>query len=70
MVKDKTMLPTNDYVFKRIFGHVGNEEITKGLLSAILKKKINNVKLDGNTILERDLQEDKMRSFRCKSRPR
>ena len=70
MVKDKTMLPTNDYVFKRIFGYVGNEEITKGLLSAILKKKINNVKLDGNTILERDLQEDKMRSFRCKSRPR
>ena len=24
-----SFVPTNDYVFKRIFGHVGNEEITK-----------------------------------------
>lgn len=70
MVKDETMLPTNDYVFARIFGHVGNEEITKGLLSAILKKKINSVDLSGNKILERDLQDDKMRSARCKSRLR
>lgn len=67
MVKDKAMLPTNDYVFKRIFGYVGNEEITKGLLSAILKKKINSVNLAGNKILEKDLQEDKMRSIRRKS---
>lgn len=29
MVKDKAMLPTNDYVFKRLFGYKGNEEITK-----------------------------------------
>ena len=25
----KIYTPKNDYVFKRIFGHVGNEEITK-----------------------------------------
>ena len=32
-IKDEeVMVPTNDYVFKRIFGHVGNEEIKKGLI--------------------------------------
>jgi len=67
MVKDKAMLPTNDYVFKRIFGQVGNEEITKGLLSAILKRKIKEVNLDGNKILEKDLMDDKVRSARHKS---
>ena len=32
----KLLKPTNDYVFKRIFGYVGNEEITKVLLNAII----------------------------------
>ena len=54
------MKPKNDYVFKRIFGHVGNEEITAGLLSSILNKKVNDVKLDCNTITEKDLLDDKI----------
>jgi len=70
MVKDKAMLPTNDYVFKRLFGYKGNEEITKGLLSAILKRNIKEVKLDGNKILEKDLIDDKVRGARYKSRLR
>ena len=49
------MVPINDYIFKRIFGYVGNEHITKDLLESILKIKINSVSLDGNTILEKDL---------------
>ena len=28
--------PKNDYVFKRIFGHQGNESITKSFISAVL----------------------------------
>ena len=44
-------IPTNDYVFKRIFGHVGNEEITKGLLNAILDTKVKKVDLDKNPII-------------------
>ena len=28
---EKLLDPKIDYVFKRIFGHVGNEDITKGL---------------------------------------
>ena len=54
------MVPTNDYIFKRIFGYVGNEHITKDLLESILKIKLNSISLDGNTILEKDLASDKI----------
>lgn len=50
----------NDYTFKRLFGHKGNEEITKGLLSIILQKKINEIDLDKNKILEKDLLTEKI----------
>ena len=50
----------NDYTFKRVFGYAGNEEITKGLLNAILKEKVTDVSLNCNTILERDLYDDKL----------
>ena len=56
----KLLNPKNDYTFKRIFGHKGNEEITKGLLSAILQKEIKKVDLDKNKILEKDLLTDKV----------
>ena len=49
-----------DYVFKRIFGRVGNEEITKDLLSTIMKEPIEEIELDKNPILERDLLDDKL----------
>ena len=52
--------PKIDYVFKRIFGHIGNEEITKGLLSAIIKEKIDDITLDCNPITEKDLFDDKV----------
>ena len=54
------MNPKNDYVFKRIFGHIGNEDITASLISSIVEKQITNVKLDNNTILEKDLFDDKV----------
>lgn len=54
------MVPTNDYIFKRIFGYVGNEHITKDLLESILKIKLNSISLDENTILEKDLASDKI----------
>ena len=52
--------PKNDYVFKRIFGHIGNENITKQMLSTILKTKINKISLEETPILEQDLVEDKV----------
>lgn len=47
-------------MFKRIFGHIGNEDITASLISSIVEKKITNVELDNNTILEKDLFDDKV----------
>ena len=52
--------PKNDYVFKRIFGHIGNEEITKGLLQSIIPDKIDKIELDSNPITEKDLLDDKV----------
>ena len=56
----KLLNPKNDYVFKRIFGHVGNENITKNLLSSILQQNITDVQLDSNPILEKNLLDDKV----------
>lgn len=53
-------MPTNDYVFKRIFGHVGNEEITKGLITSIIKQDIYEIKLNESPILEKDLKDEKL----------
>lgn len=47
-------------MFKKIFGHIGNEEITKELISSIINQKIEAINLEGNTILERDLFDDKL----------
>lgn len=68
MLKDEAMLPTNDYVFKRIFGKPGNEEITKGLVSAIIKKDIKKLEINENPILEKDLKDDKVGILDIKAR--
>ena len=53
MLIGKLLKPTNDYVFKRIFGYVGNEDITKALLMSILENiNIKNITLDCKEILE------------------
>ena len=60
MLIGKLLKPTNDYVFKRIFGYVGNEDITKALLMSILENiNIKNITLDCKEILEQDLRTDK-----------
>lgn len=56
----KQSIPTNDYVFKAIFGNVGNERITKNLISNILEKEVTSINLDENTFLEKDLSSDKV----------
>ena len=68
MQENKVMVPTNDYVFQRIFGHVGNEEITKGLVSSILKREIQKIELNEKTILEKDLKDDKVRNIGYKGK--
>ena len=56
----KLLSPKLDYVFKRIFGQVGNEEITCNLINSILENKVTKVELDKNTILEKDILDDKI----------
>ena len=60
IIEKQLLNPKIDYVFKRIFGRVGNEEITTALIQAITKIKISNLKLDNSTILERDIIDDKI----------
>ena len=57
---EEVMLLTNDYVFKRVFGHKGNEKITKALIGEIIGRKIRSIKLSESPILEKDLKLDKM----------
>ena len=56
----KLLDPKIDYVFKRIFGHVGNEDITEELISSIIRRKVSDLKLDNNPILEKDMLDDKI----------
>ena len=60
IIEKQLLNPKIDYVFKRIFGRVGNEEITTALIQTITKTKISDLKLDNSTILERDLIDDKI----------
>ena len=53
-------IPTNDYVFKRIFGYKGNEDITADFLKAVTGVEYKDIYLEGTPILERDLIENKM----------
>lgn len=59
---------TNDYVFKRIFGHTGNEDITKSFLSSIIPDKIEKIELDCNPIMDKDLLDDKLGILDIKAR--
>lgn len=59
-INKKLILPTNDYVFKRIFGYKGNENITKNLINSIIDTEVTSINLDGNTILEKELLDDKL----------
>ena len=56
----KLLDPKIDYVFKRIFGHVGNEDITEEFISSIIRRKVSDLKLDNNPILEKDMLDDKI----------
>ena len=50
----------NDYVFKRIFGHEGNESITKSFISAILNQNITDVVLESSSTMPKDMLDDKV----------
>ena len=51
---------TNDYIFKRTFGYVGQEHITKIFLRDLFLEEVSEVDLDNSTITEKDIMTDKM----------
>jgi len=57
---NKLLNPKIDYVFKRIFSHDGSEDVTKDLLESVIQRKISNLELNKNPILEKDLADDKV----------
>ena len=52
------MYPKNDFIFKRIFGYEGNEEITKDLVSNIIGEEIKTLEFK-NPYLLRETKDDK-----------
>ena len=59
--KEKTILsPKLDVVFQILFGEIGSEKITKDFLSSMLSEEINEISLDENVILRRNIPEGKM----------
>ena len=51
---------TNDYVFTTLFGKIGNEEILKGLVEAIIGAEIKSLQIVENTKLEKDFKSNKL----------
>lgn len=61
MVKKKELLkPTNDYVFCRIFGYKGNEDITKDLLESITNEKYNSIIIENQIRTAKSFNNDKV----------
>ena len=58
--KQDLLNPKNDYVFKCIFGHQGNESITKSFISAVLNQNITDVVLESDSTLPKDMLDDKV----------
>ena len=62
------MNPRNDYVFYRLFGYVGNEELTSGLIGAIIDQQIDTIKIDETQITEQNIRDDKVGVLDIKAR--
>lgn len=60
MSKKYDVQPTNDYVFRRIFGYPGNEKITEDMISEIIGEKLEIESLDCEKILPENLKSDKI----------
>ena len=59
MAKNKMYKPTNDVIFKLIFGKAGNEKITKSLIEEIIQKKIPEITLNNKLDLPKQYPEEK-----------
>ena len=58
--RKKLLIPKTDIVFQALFGTKGNERILEGFLTEILDSKVENISLDANQVLVREIPEDKL----------
>ncbi len=58
-MNNEKLLVTNDLVFQKIFGKVGNENITKGFLEKLLGIDIKSLSLDVNKRMQGERLNDK-----------
>ena len=58
--KKGILSPKLDVVFQILFGEVGSERITKDLLNTVLDEKVEEVELNENIVLRRELPNEKM----------
>ena len=56
---NKKLKPTNDYVFKKIFGSIGSEDITREFIKCATGMNFECINLDTTPILEKDLIDKK-----------
>ena len=56
---NKKLKPTNDYVFKKIFGSIGSEDITREFIKCATGINFKDINLDTTPILEKDLIDKK-----------
>ena len=57
---DNLLNLTIDYVFKRVVGREGSELIATNFISLVLNEKVENINLDCNTFLDKDITDDKV----------
>ena len=55
----KKLKPTNDYVFKKIFGSIDSEDITREFIKCATGLEFEDINLDTTPILEKDLIDKK-----------
>ena len=55
----KKLKPTNDYIFKKIFGSIGSEDITREFIKSATGINFEDINLDTTPILEKDLIDKK-----------
>ena len=60
MSETKLLDITNDYIFKRTFSYSKSGYVTKILLRDVLQDNIDSIKLDNQTITEKELMDDKV----------
>ena len=68
MSNKEIMKPSDDIVFKRLFGKKGNERLIKDLLEGILEIEIEKVELGKEVEIIPERIEEKLRNTGCKSK--